>query len=167
MIFQEYVYALHMTGFDPALTKIGFTRAFEQRLKHHRTSMAGWEVLVLLPLDHGTARQVEKWLKDLYAGYRWKNSPEVFLLPFQERAFLELLAPSFFRYGSHLTMPANDELLAMSIAERFAHIFQQNGHELIDVPQNFPPADEEFWRAVHGLPDVNAVMNYKPSAKNN
>jgi hypothetical protein len=174
MIWQEYVYALQLVGFEPSVTKIGFTSNIDARLKSHRSSMAGWEVIMLLPLDTGTARQAEAWLKKLYGTptsrnpgtYRFKNSPEIFLLPHQERAFLEMLSPAFFRYGAHLTMPEPEELLEMPIKERIAEMLQANGYEVFATPNQRPPEDFEFWRAIHNIAPLPKIASYQSQTAN-
>jgi len=167
MVFQEYVYFLTMHGFEPSLTKVGYTTNIHGRLCHHASSFAAWELLTVLPLDRGTGRIVEGWFKELYQVYSWKGSPEIFLLPHIEKTFLSMLGPFIFRHGQHLTMGSAEEILNMSIAERFAHLFTQSGIEMVDVPKDHPPEDYEFWRAVHALAPIQTMIHYKQKPQQN
>jgi hypothetical protein len=169
----EFIYILELTGFEPTLTKIGMTANAVDRIKHHKTSMNAWEVLHMVPLNSravGGAREGERFLKRLYRRHRYRNSPEIFLLPYTERFFLEHLSPAFFRYQVYNLITDDDDFLEMHLDERFEFMARANGmNRIVCLPgleQTPPVVSFEEWQAMHreghSLASAAKALNSSP-----
>lgn len=79
LVWDEWIETTHK------LLKVGVTKDFVQRHRHHRSGFPGWRIAFLFETEF--PRETENFWKKFFRPWSYHGSPEVFLVPHEEFAF--------------------------------------------------------------------------------
>jgi hypothetical protein len=126
---SEVIYILSFQCDGCALVKIGRTRNFFERFKHHLTSFKGWELERIIPTDQ--PERLEKFLKQLLKAFSYNSSEEQFLIPLDELWFINTFP------ANDYAVPDAESLIGLSFDERWKLIWNNWGYhcDLMKIPK--------------------------------